>query len=124
MQKEFIKGIETLNKTTIESMKRLGEINGRAFERAASLQVAMVSDYLDASVRQFSLMGEVKDVQAVVAAQSRLVSDMGETMVAHAKKSADAFEASKAEYASWLEEGLKTATENPLAKQVAAKKAA
>ena len=55
-----------------------------------------------------------------------LVSEFGEKLVAHAKKNAEIFEQTKGEYSSWLEEGIKQASENPLAKQVvsATKKAA
>lgn len=126
MQKDFIKGVETLNKTVLESVKRLAEINGKAVERVTERQLALAADYMDATVRQMSLFGDMKDVQAVVAAQSKLVSEFGEKLVAHAKKNAEVFEETKGEYAAWIEEGLKQATENPLAKPVAAaaKKAA
>ena len=126
MQKDFIKGVETLNKTVLESVKRLAEINGKAVERATERQLALTADYMDAAVRQMGLFGDMKDVQAVVAAQSKLVSEFGEKLVAHAKKNAEIFEQTKGEYSSWLEEGIKQASENPLAKQVvsATKKAA
>ena len=60
-----------------------------------------------------------KDVQAAVAAQSKFASEFGEKLVTHAKKNAEVFEVTKGEYAAWFEEGLKQASENPLAKQVA-----
>ena len=53
MQKEFIKGVETLNKSILESMKRLAEINGKAVERATERQLALASDYMDVAVAQF-----------------------------------------------------------------------
>jgi len=126
MQKEFLKGIETFNKTVLDSVKRLAEINGKAAELATERQLALVADYMDVAVRQLSLYGDVKDMQGAVTAQSKLVSEFGEKMAAHAKKNAEAFETTKGEYASWLEDGLKQAAENPLAKQVAvvSKKAA
>ena len=122
-----MKGVETLNKTMLDSMKRLAEINGKAIERTTERQLAIAADYLDVTVAQFGLFSEVKDVQSAVAAQSKLVSEFGEKMVAHAKKNVEVFEATKGDYAAWLEEGMKKASEsNPLAKPVAAaaKKAA
>lgn len=124
MQKEFLKGVEAMNKTTIESVKRFAELQGRMLERVSARQVDIVTDYLESGVRQLQMLGEVKDLQAAVAAQSKLAADMGEKFVAHAKKNADAFEATKSDLTAWFEEGLKQAAENPLAKQVAAKKAA
>ena len=124
MQKDFVKGVETLNKTVLESIKRLAEINGKVVERATERQLAVTADYMDAAVKQLGLFGEMKDVQAAVAAQSKFASEFGEKLVGHAKKNAEAFEASKGEYAAWFEEGLRQASENPLAKQVAAAKKA
>ena len=126
MQKEFIKGVETLNKSILESMKRLAEINGKAVERATERQLALASDYMDVAVAQFGMFGEVKDMQTVVAAQSKLVSEFGEKLVSHAKKNVEIFETTKGEYTSWFEAGMKQAAENPLAKPMvaAAKKAA
>lgn len=124
MQKEFVKGVETINKTILESMKRLAEINGKAVERATERQLALTADYMDAAVKQMGLLGDMKDVQATVAAQSKFASEFGEKLVGHAKKNAEVFETTKGEYAGWMEEGLKHASENPLAKQVAAAKKA
>lgn len=124
MQKDFVKGVETFNKTVLESIKRLAEINGKVVERATERQLALTADYMDAAVKQLGLFGEMKDVQAAVAAQSKFASEFGEKLVSHAKKNAEVFEASKGEYAAWFEEGLKQASENPLAKQVAAAKKA
>ena len=126
MQKDFVKGVETLNKTMLESMKRLAEINGKAVERATERQLALTADYMEAAVKQMGLFGEMKDVQATVAAQSKFASEFGEKLVSHAKKNAEIIETTNGESASWGAAGRKQASENPLARQVAAatKKAA
>ncbi len=126
MQKDFIKGIETFNKTVLESMKRLAEINGKVVERATERQLALTADYMDAAVKQMGMFGDMKDAQSVVTAQSKFVSEFGEKLVAHAKKNVEVFETAKGEYAGWMEEGLKQASVNPLVKPVVAatKKAA
>lgn len=126
MQKEFIKGIETLNTSVLESMQRLAEINGKAVERATERQFALVADYMNAAVTQMGLFGDVKDVQTVAAVQSKFVSEFGEKLVAHAKQNVEDFESTKGEYTAWLEDGMKQVAENPLAKPIVAavKKAA
>ena len=126
MQKDFIKGIETFNKTVLESMKRLAEIDGKVVERATERQLALTADYMDAAVKQMGMFGDMKDAQSVVTAQSKFVSEFGEKLVAHAKKNVEVFETAKGEYAGWMEEGLKQASVNPLVKPVVAatKKAA
>ena len=126
MQKEFIKGIETLNTSVLESMQRLAEINGKAVERATERQFALVADYMNAAVTQMGLFGDVKDVQTVAAVQSKFVSEFGEKLVAHAKQNVEDFESTKGKYTAWLEDGMKQVAENPLAKPIVAavKKAA
>lgn len=119
MQKDFIKGVETFNKTVLESMKRLAEINAKAVERTTECQLALAADYMDVAVKQMGMFGDMKDMQAAVAAQSKLASEFGEKLVTHAKNSAEVFEATKGEYTVWFEEGIKQASENPLTKPVA-----
>lgn len=126
MQKEFFKGLESVNKSALESVRRLTQLQGKMLERFNARQMEMLTDYLNVGVQQIEMLSEIKDVQQAVAAQSKLAATAGETFVAHAKKNAEMLDAAKADLSAWFEEGMKQVVDNPLLKQAAAtpKKAA
>jgi phasin family protein len=109
MQNDIIKNIETLNKATIDSAKRLGEINMRIFEKLSQRQIDVASDYLDGSLQQLKLMGESKDVQTAAKEQARLGAELNEKFVEHAKKTAEVLNEVKGELTEWAQDGMKAA---------------
>lgn len=119
MQSDILKSIEKANRTTFESVKRLGEINARALQRLSEAQLAAATDCLEGGVKQAQLMGEVKGFNDVVSGQSRILGELNEKLVGHAKKSADILIETRGELTAWVEDGLKAAGETPLAKSVA-----
>ncbi len=106
MQNDILKNIETLNKATIESAKRLGEINMRIFEKLAQRNIEAASDYLDGSMQQLKLMGESKDIQATAKEQARLGTELNEKFVQHAKKTAEVLNEVKGELTDWAKDGM------------------
>ncbi len=127
MQNDIVSSVEKLNKTLIESAKRLGEINLRTLERLTETQLAVASDYLEGSVRQLKVLGESRDVQGTLAAEAKLATDLGEKFIEHAKRTAEIFTETRNELGEWVEEGFKAAAEGPLttvAKKTTVKKAA
>jgi phasin family protein len=107
MQNDMIKNIEAMNKATIDSAKRLGEINMRIFEKLAQRQIDVASDYLDGSLQQLKLMGESKDVQTTAKEQARLGAELNEKFVEHAKKTAEVLNEVKGELSEWAQDGMK-----------------
>ena len=116
MQQDMLEGIESLNRSTLESVKRLGEINARALERLAQHQLNVASAFLSGNVKQFQLLGEADKVQDVVAAQSKMVAELNEHLVAHAKRTVEILLETKDEFVSWVEDGMKAASKSPLGK--------
>ena len=116
MQKQILSSIEKFNKSMIDSAKALGEINLRTLERLTERQIEVTSDYLDGGIKQLKLVGEGKDPQGVLSAQSKLATEYGEKFVEHAKKTAEIFAETKAELTDWVEEGMKAVGSNPLTK--------
>jgi phasin family protein len=106
MHNDILKNIETLNKATIESAKRLGEINMRAFEKLTQRNIEATTDYLDGSMQQFKLMGESKDIQATAKEQARLGTELNEKFVEHAKKTAEVLTEVKGELTDWAQDGM------------------
>lgn len=109
MQNDLMKNIETINKATIESAKRLGEINLRALEKLAQRQIEATTDYMEGGVKQLKLMGESKDVQAAVKGQAELTTEMNEKFVEHAKKTVEVLGEVETELTDWAREGMKAA---------------
>ena len=107
MQNDILKNIETLNKATIESAKRLGEINLRTFEKLTQRNIEATADYLDGSMQQLKLMGESKDIQATAKEQARLGTELNEKFVEHAKKTAEVLNEVKGELTDWVQDGMK-----------------
>ena len=106
MHTDILKNIETLNKATIESAKRLGDINMRTFEKLTQRNIEATADYLDGSMQQLKLMGESKDIQAAAKEQARLGTELNEKFVAHAKKTAEVLNEVKGELTDWAQDGM------------------
>jgi len=106
MQNDILKNIENLNKATMESAKRLGEINMRTFEKLAQRHIEAASDYLDGSMQQLKVMGESKDIQAAAKEQARLGTELNEKFAAHAKKTAEVLNEVKGEFTDWARDGM------------------
>ena len=123
MQKEFTASIEMMNKTSVDAMKRLGEIQLRSMERLAEQQIAVTSAVLEQGVNQMRSLAGSKDVTAVVDSQTSYLSELNTQAVENAKKTADILATTKTELTEWVEAGVKAASETPLGKAVAATKA-
>ncbi len=126
MQKELAASIEKMNKTSIDAMKRLGEIQLRSIERLTEIQIEATTDYMNESVKQLQTLAASKDIQGVVDSQSKYVAELNERVVNNAKKTAEVLAETKTELTDWVEAGVKAASDTPFAKAVAAagKKAA
>ena len=126
MQKEFAASIEKMNKTSVDAMKRLGEIQLRSMERLAEQQIAVTSAALDQGVKQLRSLAGSKDVSAVVESQTSYLTELNAQVVENAQKTADILTTTKSELTDWVEAGVKAASETPLGKAVSAssKKAA
>ncbi len=120
MQKEFAASIEKMNKTSVDAMKRLGEIQIRSVERLAEQQIAVTSAVLEQGVKQMRSLAGSKDVSAAVDSQASYLTALNAQVVENAKKTTDILATTKTELTDWVEEGVKAASETPLGKAVAA----
>jgi phasin family protein len=120
MQKEFAASIEKMNKTSVDAMQRLGEIQLRSMERLAAQQIEVTSAVLEQGVKQMRSLAGSKDVTAVVDSQSSYLSELNAQAVENAQKTADILATTKTELTEWVEAGVKAASDTPLGKAVAA----
>ena len=119
MQKEFAASIEQMNKTSVDAMKRLGEIQLRSMERLAEQQLAITSSVLDQGVKQMRTLAGSKDVSSVLESQTSYFTDLNAQAMDNAKNTADILATTKSELTEWVEAGVKAASETPLGKAVA-----
>jgi phasin family protein len=119
MQKEFAASIEQMNKTSVDAMKRLGEIQLRSMERFAEQQLAITSSVLDQGVKQMRTLADTKDVSSVLESQTAYFTDLNAQAMDNAKATADILATTKSELTEWVEAGVKAASETPLGKAVA-----
>mgnify|MGYP003573427250 CR=1 FL=1 len=120
MQKEFAASIEQMNKTSVDAMKRLGEIQLRSMERLAEQQLAVTSSVLDQGVKQLRALAGSKDVTSVMESQTTYFTELNAQVMDSAKTTADILAGTKTELTEWVEAGVKAASETPLGKAVAA----
>ena len=119
MQKEFAASIEQMNKTSVDAMKRLGEIQLRSMERLAEQQLAITSAVLDQGAKQMRTLVDSKDVNSVLETQTSYFTDLNAQAMDNAKATADILATTKTELTDWVEAGVKAASETPLGKAVA-----
>lgn len=122
MQKEFVEGVEKLNAVSLESLKRIVEINSRAVERLTEAHFENVSAYLSGGVKQLEILGEAKTPQDVVAAQVRVATEYNEKALARTRKSVDILTDTRDELKVWFDTAVNDA--QSIAKSKTSKKAA
>ena len=121
MQKEFVSSIESVNKATVDAVKRLGEIQIRTMERLAEQNIEATSKYMSEGVKQLQSLAGSKDMQAVMSSQSKYVSSLNESVVENAKAVAGILNETRDELTEWAESGMKAVANSPLAKAVSKK---
>ena len=109
MQKDIVSAVEKANKQFIEAVRRLSEINLRTVEKLAERQIAGAALYLEGGVKQLELLTGAKDAQSVVGEQTKLVAELNEKLVDHAKRTAEVLVEAKDELTEWAQEGFKQA---------------
>lgn len=121
MQTDFVNSIETVNKATVDAVKRLGEIQIRAMQRLAEQNIEATQQYMSEGVKQLQAMAGTKDVQTAVTSQSKYIAGLNESVVDNAKKVAGILTETRDELNDWVETGMKAVSSTPLAKAVGKK---
>ena len=121
MQKDFVAVIEEMNATAVDSIKRLGEIQLRAMERLTEQQIAITTGYLRDGVKQMQSVVGTKDLGKALESQASYVTELNQRVVEDAQKTAAILTESKTELSDWVEEGVKSASNNSLAQAFAQK---
>ncbi|MCP4698448.1 MAG: phasin family protein [Gammaproteobacteria bacterium] len=116
MQNELMQQWAGLNKKVVESMKELGDINSSVLTQLTERQMAIVNAYLKGVNKQMESLGETKDTQEIMAAQTRLAREFNEEMLKNTQQTMDLLLQSKSDLTAWVEKGMQAAAEAVKAK--------
>ncbi|RKZ89950.1 MAG: phasin family protein [Candidatus Parabeggiatoa sp. nov. 1] len=108
-QNELMKQWTESNKSAMDAIKELGEINTNAMSRLTQRQQEMVNLYMEEGTKQLEVLDEVKGVQDIVAAQSRLFTELNEKLMANARQTMDDLVEVKDKLSTWTEKGMENA---------------
>jgi phasin family protein len=112
MQNELIQQWTELNKSAMEAIKELGEINTNAMTRLTQRQMDMVSLYMEGSAKQLEALSQSKGVPDIISAQSRIFSELNEKLMENARQTLEVLVEVKSELSSWVEKSMQSASSN------------
>jgi phasin family protein len=78
MQKQALDTVQNAVETAYETTKQVADINAAAWESLIEKQLEVMNQVVDFGVKQYKLLGEVKDVKTTLAAQTGLVETAAE----------------------------------------------
>jgi phasin family protein len=90
-------------RSTLETLKQLGELNSRYFERVSQQQLELATASVDATVKGAQLASESRSYKDFVGAQAALANEYGERVLRIARKSNELAAEAREEYGTWIE---------------------
>jgi hypothetical protein len=112
MQNELIEQWTKLNKSAMDAIKELGEINTSAMTRLTQRQMDLVNLYMEGGAKQLEALNDAKGVQDVVGVQSQLFTELNEKLMDNAHQTVQELVNMQTELSSWAEKGMEKATTN------------
>ncbi|MEN9849152.1 MAG: family phasin [Pseudomonadota bacterium] len=109
MSNDLIQQWTEVNKTVIAAIKELGDINSQAMNRLAERQIAMMNLYMEGGSKQLEAASNAQNPQDVVAAQSRLFTELNEKLMENARQTSEVLVEVKGQLATWVEKSMETA---------------
>ena len=105
-------------RTGLDTIKELGELNTRLFERASQQQLELTQASIDASVKGAQLASESRSYKEFVSGQAALATEYGERVLKTVRKGTEAATELRDEYSAWFEGKVREAVA-PLVKATA-----
>lgn len=106
MQFEFMNPWAQFGNMSYASLKELGEISTKAFEKMGEQQLGLVSTYVDTGIKHVTLMTESRGYQDLMAGQTKLMTEYNEKVLDAVSKTTEIMTDSKDEMAAWFEKTL------------------
>lgn len=105
-QRELIGQWSKLTKTGFDSLKELGEINGRLVERLSQQQLEIVNASLEATVKETQLLTQSKGYKDLVDNQSALSAEYNRRFLDIVRRTTDILTQARDELSAWVERGV------------------
>lgn len=99
-----------MNKAAMNAFKELGEINANAMNRLTQRQLDMVNLYMEGGAKQLEMFSDAKNMQDVMATQSKLVGEFNEKLIENAKQTIEVLTDTKDALTNWAEKGVEIAS--------------
>ncbi|MEG3639358.1 phasin family protein [Magnetococcus sp. PR-3] len=106
MDNKFAQQWNDATKSLLDNMNSFQKINESAFQKLAQQQITLANLYINNSVSQVKLLGEVKDAREVMNRQAELAKSFGEEMVKHANATVELMNETRGEVATLVEQNL------------------
>jgi len=94
------------------ALKELGDINTSTMSRLTERQMQMMGLYMESGSKQLKAIGEAKNVQDVVSAQTQAFSELNEKLVENARETGEILNEMKDNLSKWLEKSMDAAKAN------------
>ncbi|ABK43679.1 phasin family protein [Magnetococcus marinus MC-1] len=106
MNNDFAQQWNEATQSFMENMSSFQKINENAFQKLAQQQISLANLYINNSVSQVKLLGEVKDAREVINRQAELAKAFGDEMVKHANATVSLMNETRGEVVSLVEKNL------------------
>ena len=101
--------INELGTKGYESMRELGEINLRNWERMVARQMDAVSMMMESGLRQAKVASEAKGYNELAKTQVDFAKELGQRMVDETRQNLKLAGDARDEYRAWFEKGMASA---------------
>lgn len=109
--KETIDAVNEFAGNGYQSLRRLGEINQRAFDRMMDKQVSLMNIWMDAGMQQIKLATEAKGLQELMTGNLVITKAIAEKLAAENRDSLEMATETRDELRAWFESGVADVTE-------------
>ncbi len=109
MTTTLIENVNTLGKSSYESVKEFYTINTNLAEQLIEQQLALVSAGIECAARQLKLAGEARGYKELINGQTEIVTEFNGKVQGIARNTLDIFNETRDEVNAWFEKGVKEA---------------
>jgi len=109
MTTTLIENVNTLGKSSYESVKEFYTINSNLAEQLIEQQLALVSAGIECAARQLKLAGEARGYKELIKGQTEIVTEFNGKVQGIARNTLDIFNETRDEVNAWFEKGVKEA---------------
>ena len=111
MQSDLMNSMKDISKQAVESARDLGELNSKMIEKAIEQQMSITNMCVESGMKQVQLLQETRDVKEFWSKQASLVEEYAGKLMEAAKQQVEFAQKAGEEYKSWIEQGVKQATD-------------